>query len=382
MLSRAREARVRDVLASHPPGTNQTYCLEHLAAAVKILPGHLADLAAFVRSLRERVVDRRRVLAIIAGGLLAAPLAAEAQQAGKVYRIGMLETRSTILNMANIDAFRQGLLELGYKEGQNLEIVYRSSDGRDQRFPGLASELVRLQVDLILTRGTPAALAAKSATRTIPVVMAASGDPVGSGLVASLGRPGGNVTGLSLYNVEIYAKRVELLRELVPRLTRIAGLFNMSNPVLPLQWKEVERAARHLGIQPQLLDVRRSEDLSRAFDAAAKQHAQALIVGLDGVTQGNLRPIAELAAKQRLPSIYGSKEYVDVGGLITYGVSDPSVYHGAATFVDKIFKGAKPADLPIEQPTKFELIINLKTAKVLGLTIPQSLLQQADQVIE
>jgi len=382
MLSRAREARVRDVLASHPPGTNQTYCLEHLAAAVKILPGHLADLAAFVRSLRERVVDRRRVLAIIAGGLLAAPLAAEAQQAGKVYRIGMLETRSTILNMANIDAFRQGLLELGYKEGQNLEIVYRSSDGRDQRFPGLASELVRLQVDLILTRGTPAALAAKSATRTIPVVMAASGDPVGSGLVASLGRPGGNVTGLSLYNVEIYAKRVELLRELVPRLTRIAGLFNMSNPVLPLQWKEVERAARHLGIQPQLLDVRRSEDLSRAFDAAAKQHAQALIVGLDGVTQGNLRPIAELAAKQRLPSIYGSKEYVDVGGLITYGVSDPSMYHGAATFVDKIFKGAKPADLPIEQPTKFELIINLKTAKVLGLTIPQSLLQQADQVIE
>ena len=327
-------------------------------------------------------MDRRAFIGSLAGGLLAAPLAAEAQQAGKVYRIGMLETRSTILNMANIDAFRQGLLELGYKEGQNLEIVYRSSDGRDERFPGLASELVRLQVDLILTRGTPAALAAKSASQTIPVVMAASGDPVGSGLVASLGRPGGNVTGLSLYNVEIYAKRVELLRELVPRLTRIAGLFNMSNPVLPLQWKEVERAARHLGIQPQLLDVRRSEDLSRAFDAAAKQHAQALIVGLDGVTQGNLRPIAELAAKQRLPSIYGSKEYVDVGGLITYGVSDPSMYHGAATFVDKIFKGAKPADLPIEQPTKFELIINLKTAKVLGLTIPQSLLQQADQVIE
>jgi putative ABC transport system substrate-binding protein len=327
-------------------------------------------------------MPRRTFIAVLTGCLLVVPLAAEAQQAGKVYRIGMLETRSTVLNAANIDAFRQGLLELGYKEGQNLEIVYRSSDGRDQRFPGLASELVRLQVDLILTRGTPAALAAKSATRTIPVVMAASGDPVRSGLVASLGRPGGNVTGLSLYNVEIYAKRVELLRELVPRLTRIAGLFNMSNPVLPLQWKEVERAARSLGIQPQLLDVRRSEDLPRAFDAAAKQRAQALIVGLDGVTQGNLRPIAELAAKQRLPSIYGSKEYVDVGGLLTYGVSDHDMYQRAATFVDKIFKGARPADLPIEQPTKFELIINLKTAKALGLTIPQSLLQQADQIIE
>ena len=175
-------------------------------------------------------MPRRTFIGVIAGGLLAAPLAAEAQQAGKVYRIGMLETRSTILNMANIDAFRQGLLELGYKEGQNLEIVYRSSDGRDQRFPGLASELVRLQVDLILTRGTPAALAAKSATRTIPVVMAASGDPVGSGLVASLGRPGGNVTGLSLYNVEIYAKRVELLRELVPRLTRICLLYTSPSP--------------------------------------------------------------------------------------------------------------------------------------------------------
>jgi len=250
-------------------------------------------------------VDRRAFIAVIGGGLLAAPLVAEGQQPGKVYRIGMLETRATVLNAANIDAFRQGLRELGYKEGRNLEIVYRSSDGRDQRFPGLASELVRLQVDLILTRGTPAALAAKSVTRTIPVVMAASGDPVGSGLVASLGRPGGNVTGLSLYNVEIYAKRVELLKELVPRLTRIAGLFNMSNPILPLHWKEVERATRSLGIQSQLLDVRRPEDLPRAFDAAAKQRAQALIVGLDGITQGNLRPIAELAAKQRLPSIYG-----------------------------------------------------------------------------
>jgi putative ABC transport system substrate-binding protein len=322
------------------------------------------------------------LVALACSILLAAPLAAEAQPAGNVYRIGMLETRSTVLNAANIDAFRQGLLELGYKEGQNLEIMYRSSDGRDERFSSLASELVHLKVDLILTRGTPAALAAKSASQTIPVVMAASGDPVGSGLVASLGRPGGNVTGLSLFNVEIYAKRVELLRELVPRLTRIAGLFNMSNPVLPVQWKEVERAAQSLGIQPQLLDVRRPEDLPRAFDAAAKQRAQALIVGLDGVTQGNLRPIAELAAKQRLPSMYAEKAYAAVGGLITYGASDFHMYQRAAAFVDRIFKGAKPADLPVEQPTKFELVINLKTAKALGLTIPQSLLQRADEVIQ
>jgi putative ABC transport system substrate-binding protein len=309
-------------------------------------------------------------------------LGAFAQPQGKIWRIGMLETRSTVLNAASIDAFRQGMQELGYKEGQNFEIAYRSSDGRDERFAGLASELVRLNVDLILTRGTPAALAAKSATRTIPVVMAASGDPVGSGLIASLGHPGGNVTGLSLFNVEIYAKRVELLRELIPRLTRIAGLFNMSNPVLPRQWKEVERAARSLGIQPQLIDVRRPEDLPPAFDEAAKQRAEALIVGLDGVTQGNLQLIAELAAKQRLPSIYGAKEYANFGGLITYGASELHMYHQAATFVDKIFKGAKPADLAVEQPTKFELVINLKTAKALGLTIPQSLLLRADEVIQ
>ena len=327
-------------------------------------------------------MNRRTFLCGLALGTLALPLAAEAQQVGKVYRIGMLETRSTALNAANIDAFRQGLRELGYKEGQNLEVVYRSSDGRDERFPGLASELVRLQVDLILTRGTPAALAAKSASRTIPVVMAASGDPVGSGLVASLGRPGGTVTGLSSALLEVYAKRVELLKELLPRLARLAAIFNMGNPSLPPAWHVVETTARALGIEPQLLDIRRPEDLPGAFAAAAKQRAQALVVGLDGVTQGNLRPIAELAAKQRLPSIYGAKEYVDVGGLITYGASDHDMYHRAAAFVDKIFKGATPADLPVEQPTKWELVINVKTAKALGLTIPPLFLQRADQVIE
>ena len=314
--------------------------------------------------------------------LLVAPLTAEPQPTGKVYRIGMLETRSTVLNAANIDAFRQGLRELGYRENQNLEIVYRSSDGRDDRFPGLASELVNLKVDLILTRGTPAALAAKGATQTLPVVMAASGDPVGTGIVAHLARPGGNVTGLSSGITESYPKRVELLGELLPRLKRIAAIFNMGNRSVPPQWTIVEASARSLGIEAQLLDIRRPEDLPTAFDAAAKQRAEALVVGLDGVTQANLRPIAEFAAKQRLPSIYPAKDYAHVGGLMTYGSSDFHMYHRAATFVDKILKGAKPADLPVEQPTKWELVINIKTARALGLTISPLLLLRADQVIE
>ena len=326
-------------------------------------------------------MDRRRFLLTSLAGALGAPLRAEAQ-AGKVYRIGILETRSAVLNATNLDAFRQALRGLGYTEGQNLEITYRSSDGRDERFPVLAGELVRLKMDVILTRGTPAALAAKSATRTIPVVMASSGDPVGSGLVASLGRPGGSVTGLSSYDVEIHAKRLDLLKEVRPRLKRVAGLFNMGNPVLPLAWKEVQQAAGSLGIQAQLLDVRRPEDLPRAFDVAAKERAEALIVGLDGLTQGNLRLIAELATKNRLPSIYATREYAELGGLITYGVSDRHQYQRAATFVDKILKGATPGDLPIEQPTEFELVINRKTAKALGLAIPPSLLARADQVLE
>jgi putative ABC transport system substrate-binding protein len=327
-------------------------------------------------------MHRRTFLGALAGGLLAAPLAAEAQRAEKIARIGMLETRSTVLNAANIDAFQQGMRDLGYKEGQNLEIVYRSSDGHDDRFADLASDLVRLKVDLILTRGTPAALAAKRATRTIPVVMAASGDPVGSGLVPSLAHPGGNVTGLSSGITESYPKRVEVLGELLPRLKRIAALLNMGNPVIPPQWNVIEVSARTLGIQASLIDVRRPEDLRQAFGAAAKLRAQALVVGLDGVTQANLRPIAELAVRQRLPSIYPAKDYAHVGGLMTYGSSDFHMYQRAATFVDKILKGARPADLPVEQPSKFELVINLKTAKALGLTIPSSLLQRADQVIE
>jgi putative ABC transport system substrate-binding protein len=314
--------------------------------------------------------------------LLSGLATAEAQPAGKVHRVGMLETRSVTLNAANVDAFRRGLRERGYREGQNLEIVYRSSDGRDDRFPGLASELVNLKVDLILTRGTPAALAAKRATQTLPVVMAGAGDPVGAGIVAHLARPGGNVTGLSSGITESYPKRVELLGELLPRLKRIAAIFNMGNPAVPPQWDIVRSSARSLSIEAHLLEIRRPEDLPAAFDAAARHRAEALVVGLDGVTQANLRPIAEFATKQRLPSIYPAKDYAQVGGLMTYGSSDFHMYHRAATFVDKILKGASPTDLPVEQPTKFELVINLKTAKALGIAIPRSLLLRADQTIE
>ncbi len=325
-------------------------------------------------------MDRRTFLGALASGLLAAPLAAQAQQPGKVYRIGMLERTSPATNAANFEAFRRGLRELGYVEGKNLVIEYRSADGRDERFAGLATELVRLNVDLILTRGTPAALAAKNATGTIPVVITGLADPVGQGIVASLARPGGNITGVSAIVTELYAKRVELLRELLPRASRISALFNMSNPSLPPAWKEIETAARSLGMQPQLLDVRKPEDLGPAFDGAVRRRTDALVVGLDTLTQASQRLIVDLAAKHRLPAVYASMEFA--GGLVVYGVNYPDHYRRAATFADRIFKGTQPGDLPVERPTKFELIINVKTAKALGLTIPPSLLQRADQVIE
>ncbi len=322
--------------------------------------------------------------AFLAGSvsLLAAPRAAEAQPAGKVYRVGMLETIGASLNAANLRAFRQELKALGYVEGQNLAIEYRSAEGKAERFPELAAELVRRQVDLIITRGTPAAIAAKKTTATIPIVMAASGDPIGTGLVSHLARPGGNVTGLSSVITELAGKRLELLREAFPAFSRVGLLWNPTNPTARNDWREADAAARALGVIPSSLEVRKSEDFGPAFEAARKQRVDVIVVILDGLIQNHQRQIVDLARRHRLPDVYASREFPEAGGLMSYGVSYPDLYRRAAIYVDKILKGAKPADLPVEQPTKFELVVNLKTAKALGLAIPQSLLVRADQIIE
>jgi putative tryptophan/tyrosine transport system substrate-binding protein len=324
------------------------------------------------------MMDRRTFIGGVAGGFLGAPLAARAQQVGKVYRMGILETIPSARNAANLDALRKGLRDLGYVEGRNLVIEYRSADGRAERFPDLASELVRLKVDLIVTRGTPAAKAVKNATETIPVVMATMA-PLA--VVASLAHPGGNITGVTTFSTELTGKRIELLKELVPSLSRVALLHNMSNPVAPPEWEETKTAARSLSLQAELLDVRSQDDLGRAFELAVRQHVDALLIGADGLTQMHQQTIVDLVARNRLPAVYPAREFVEAGGLIAYAVNYPDLYFRFASFVDKIFKGAKPGELPVEQPTKFELVINLKTAKALGLTIPQSLLLRADEVI-
>ena len=329
--------------------------------------------------LSRRLLTRA---AAVLGAIIAVPLAVAAQQAGTVHRIGLLEVVPAVSNTANLAAFRQGLRELGYVEGQNVVIEYRSADGHAERFPALAAELVRLKVDAIVTRGTPAALAAKRATATIPIVMASSGDPVGSGLIASVARPGGNVTGLSAFATEMQGKLLQVLRELVPKITRVAFLFNMSNPVIRAQWKEAEPAARRLGLQPQLLDVRTARDLEPALDSAVRQRAGAVIVGIDALTQAHQTQIAEALVTRQLAAICREREFVDSGGLMSYGVHYADLYRRAAAYVDKIFKGTKPGDLPVEQPTKLELVISARTAKVLGLTIPPSLLARAEQVID
>jgi putative ABC transport system substrate-binding protein len=331
------------------------------------------------------VVTRRVFIGSLAGSgavLLAAPLAAEAQQAGKGWRIGMLDTTSAAVNVANLTAFRQGMKEFGYVERQNFVIEYRSADGRPELFPDLANELLRSKVDVIVTRGTPAVKAAANASRTVPIVMAASGDPLGAGVIAGLAHPGENVTGLSALTAEVSGKRLQLLKDAMPRLRRFAVVFDMGNSAIATQWPEIEAVARSMRLQPQLLDVRRSEDLERAFDTAIKQRAEAMMVGLGTVAQSNVGRVAALSTKRRLPSIYSLREFVDAGGLMAYGVSYPDLYRRAAKYVDKILKGAKPGDLPIEQPTKFEFVINLKTARALGLTIPPSLLGRADEVIQ
>lgn len=323
---------------------------------------------------------RRDFLLHIGAGLVLAPLAAHAEPGRGNIRIGILETIPPAANAANYDALRSGLKELGYVEGKNLTFDYRSADGNDERFPELATTLVESKVDLIVTRGTPAVLAAKKATQTLPIVMAAIGEPLIA--VGAIAHPGGNVTGLSAFVTDLQAKRVELLKEIVPGAARIAALMNMSNPVLPPQWKQIEAAAHSLGLASQLLDVRAAGDFEGAFNTASQDHVDALVVGIDALTQANSQLITRLAITHHLPSIYASREFVKAGGLLTYSPSYPDLYRRAATYIDKIMRGARPGDLPVEQPTKFELIINLKTAKALGLTIPNGVLVTADDVIE
>jgi ABC-type uncharacterized transport system substrate-binding protein len=324
-------------------------------------------------------VDRRAFIGTIAGGLLAAPLAAEAQWAAKVYRIGVL-WESTIAPRA--DAFRQGLLELGFKEGQDIVIETRTAEGRVGGMSALAAELVQRNVDVILTTGTTTTEAAKRATSTIPVIMTFVSDPVEAGFVASLAHPGGNITGLTNLGPELSGKWLELLKQVAPKASRVGVLMNPTTRPHRILMKDMTGAAKTLALELQSVDIRDAKALEDVLAKAKKARFDALIVLLPRASGDEQRRILEFAAMQRIPAIYHWREFVDAGGLAYYGASIQEMYRRAATYVDRILKGAKPADLPVEQPTKFELVLNLKTAKALGLTILPSLLQRADQVIE
>jgi len=327
---------------------------------------------------------RRREFIILLASATACPLAARAQQqSGKVPRIGYLRAMSPSDRPSQLDAFRQGLRELGWREGQNIGIDYRYAEGRFDRLPDLAADLVRLKVDLIVAEGTQGVTAARNATGTIPIVMTTVRDPVGIGLIASLARPGGNVTGMSgSAGLEIVAKQLELLKETVPGIRRVATLSNPANAYHQLAIREVNVAARSLGVQLQVLEARGPNELDGAFAAMARERAEALLVVSDVIFNNHRARLADLAARSRLPAAYGVRESVEAGGLMSYGTSFLDLYRRSAAYVDKILKGAKPADLPVEQPTKFELVINLKTARALGLTVPPALLARADEVIE
>jgi putative ABC transport system substrate-binding protein len=325
----------------------------------------------------------KKVFCVALGAmLLALSFPAWAQQAKKVPRIGYLTATSASAIRARIEAFRQGLRELGYVEGKNIVIESRYAEGKLDRLSELAGELVRLKVDVIVSAGPPPTRAAKQATVTIPIVMAFDDDPVGSGFVASLARPGGNITGLATLAPEISGKQLELLREIALKLSRVAVLGNATQPGTAQALRETELAAGAFRVQLQYLEVGSPKDIEIAFRAASKERAEAVLVLSSPILFSQRRQVADLAVKSRLPTIYGRPEYVEDGGLVFYGVSYTDLYRRAATYVDKILKGAKPADLPVEQPTKFELVINLKAAKQIGLTIPPNMLARADRVIK
>jgi len=315
-------------------------------------------------------------------GLVLAPLAADAQQVAKVPRIGFLDGHSPRKG-GNIDAFREGMRKLGYIEGQSIVIEWRWAEGSLERLPALAAELVRLKVDVIVaSSGTPATVAAKNATTTIPIVFTSVGDPVAQGLVASLARPGGNLTGLAVMSTELIAKCLELLKEAVPAISRVAVLWNPANPAFEVLMKDMEVPARRLDMKLQPVGVKSPSEFEVAFTRMKREHADGLLVQADSMFIINRQQLADLAARHRLPTMYRDLRMVEAGGLMAYAPDVPDMFRRAATYVDKILKGAKPADLPVEQPTKVELAINLKTAKALGLTIPQSILIRADQVIQ
>ena len=329
------------------------------------------------------IARRSFVLALGAGAL--APLSLVAQPQPKVRRIGFLATRSrsTVSNPdVYYDAFVQGMRDLGYVEGKNLVIEWRFADGKYERLAGLAAELVQMKPEVIVTHGTPGPQAMRQATSTIPIVTASAGDPVASGFAVSLTRPGGNITGLSLIAIDLSPKHFELLTIMVPRLSRVAVLANPGNSSHPAILKSLQTAAQQVGIKVLPMDARTPEEIERGFAMMKRERAEAVIVAADGFFVGQRRRIAELAAKNRTPSMYAFREHVGAGGLMSYGQNLTEHYRSAATYVDKILKGAKPGDLPFEQPTRIHLAINRKTAKALGLKIPQELLLRADEVIE
>ena len=326
---------------------------------------------------------KRREFITLLGGAATWPLAVHAEQVSeKVPRIGLLMPVSAAIAAPNVEAFRRGLNDLGYIEGRSITFEYRYADGRDDLHPSLAAELVRLNVDIIVTWGTSATRAAKQTTTTIPIVMAAIADPIGTGMVTNLARPGQNITGLSSFSLDIDAKRLELLNEFVPQAARVGALWNPANPVSALMLARTQEAAKALGLKLLPVGVRVADEFDGAFSTMAKERPDALTVQTEVLLLDRKTKILEFAAEHRLPAIYGFRDFVDGGGLIFYGPSWTDLFRRAATYVDKIIKGTKPGDLPVEQPTKFELVINLKTAKTLGLTVPPQLLATVDAVIE
>ena len=320
------------------------------------------------------------VLLVVLVAMAACGARAEAQQA-KVPRIGFLVAGPASAVSARVEAFRQGLRERGYVDGKNIVIEYRYGEAKLDRLPALAAELVQLKVSVIVTGGSQATLPAKNATSTIPIVMAQDNDPIGSGFVASLARPGGNITGLANLAAELSGKQLELLKEIIPKLSRLAVLRDLTEPGNPRAVKETELAAQGFAVQTHYMEIQAARDIEPAFRAVGSKRTDALLVMPSAIFNSNRKQIVELAAKGRLPGMYPRAEYVEEGGLMTYGVNTPDMYRRAAIFVDKILKGTKPADLPVEQPTKFDLLFNLKTAKQIGLTIPPNVLARADRVI-